>query len=137
MYCLSCIYETLRLRDIIMFNSKETLTDVIINYRTWSVGPDGTPDLSTVVLRTHLIKAGSRVAIDSSGCSMNSLVYADPHAFKPERWLSSILNEGIDGAHGDEAKAAQKKAHFTGFALGARGCIGKRFAEVEMLSTLR
>ena len=49
---------------------------------------------------------------------MNSFAYPDPHTFKPERWC------------GDP----DLKQHFTAFALGTRGCIGKRFAEVEMLA---
>ena len=48
---------------------------------------------------------------------MNSLSYSNPYAFKPERWDDPQL-----------------KQHFTGFALGTRQCIGKRFGEVEMLA---
>lgn len=102
-----------------MFNSKEAKQDVSITYHTWTNRPDGTPDPASITPRSHLIKAGSRITIDSMGCSMNPLIYANPKTFKPERWDDPEL-----------------KHHFTGFALGVRGCIGKRFAEVEMLAFL-
>ena len=118
-YCLNCMYETLRLRDTVQYVSKEAITDVTVTYHTWDHLDPGDYTKRPSVARTHTIKAGSRVYVDSSACSMDPSIYPDPHVFRPERWDDPSL-----------------KATFTPFALGLRGCIGRRFAEVEMLAFL-
>jgi cytochrome P450 len=80
------------------------------------------------VSKTHLIKKGSRVVIDTTACGLNPAVYADPTTFNPDRWAQQASQ--LDG------QAEELKKGFMGFAAGERGCIGRRFAEVEMLSFL-
>ena len=119
-YCLDCITETVRLRDSIQYMSKRTSEDVTVIYRTW------TDDEHDPISRTHTINAGSRVIVDSPACSVNPTTHSDPTAFRPERW----------GELDADGNSADRRNIFTGFSQGQRACIGKRFAEVEMLSFL-
>lgn len=111
-YTLATIYESIRLRDIVMTLPKLVEQDTVIPYTTWT--PNG-------VVSTHerRIPKGSHLIIDSPACSLNPFTWVDPHLFKPERFL----DEG-------------QKSLFTGFSAGQRVCIGKRFAEVEMVCFL-
>jgi cytochrome P450 len=55
--------------------------------------------------------------IDLAACSMNPSIFDAPRDFRPERWDDPQLRHS-----------------FMPFAMGPRSCIGRRFAEVEMLS---
>ena len=67
--------------------------------------------------------------------------------FKPERWVSSCPNEsytvdsGIDlGTDQEECPADKpftpKKGSFIPYSIGQRECVGKRFAQIEMLAVM-
>nr|XP_019043536.1 hypothetical protein I302_08115 [Kwoniella bestiolae CBS 10118]OCF22466.1 hypothetical protein I302_08115 [Kwoniella bestiolae CBS 10118] len=101
--------ETLRLRDIVSTIMKEAVTDVVVPYTSW----DSKGNLSP---RTHLVKKGSLFVVDSSATSLN------PHAWGPQ---SMEFNP---------RRRLGSTPPFTSFSLGARQCLGKRFAEVEMTS---
>ena len=70
----------------------------------------------------YLLPAGTQVVVALPLLHLREDVYADPHAFRPERWL-----EG-DGA----APYA-----FIPFGGGVRRCIGASFAPLEMKAVLR
>jgi cytochrome P450 len=53
----------------------------------------------------------------------NSAYYKDPFSFTPERWLHS---------HSSEEEVSKAQSAFTPFSIGARGCIGKSVAYMEL-----
>lgn len=111
-YTLAALYESIRLRDIVMTLPKLVVSETTIPYTTW--------DASGIITNhTRPLPAGAHLIIDSPACSMNPFTWTDPTVFRPERFL----DEGV-------------KNHFTGFSSGSRMCIGKRFAEVEMVCFL-
>ncbi|OCF61980.1 hypothetical protein L486_01646 [Kwoniella mangroviensis CBS 10435] len=106
---LAVCLESLRLRDIVSTIMKEAIDDVFVPYTTW----DGEGNMTT---RTHLVKKGSLFIIDSSATSI------DPHAW------------GSDNMEFNPRRHLGDTPPFVSFSLGARQCLGKRFAEVEMTS---
>ncbi|ORX37695.1 cytochrome P450 [Kockovaella imperatae] len=98
-----------------MFIPKVVLEDSLIPYTTWD--EDG-----NVSRHERFIRAGSHVVIDSPACSVNPFYWEDPLEFRPRR-------------HVDE-RGLHIKEGFTGFSIGQRSCIGKRFAEVESVALL-
>ena len=114
-YTLAVVYETLRLRDEVMFIPKLTSEDTWIPYTTWD-------NQGNVTRHSRFIKAGSHVLIDSPACQINPFYWDNPEGFDPKRHL------------GEEGK--NTKNGFTGFSMGQRVCIGKRFAEVESVAFL-
>jgi cytochrome P450 len=112
-YTLAMIYESLRLRDLVMTLPKLVAEDVIIPYTTWDA-------LGNITERTRLIRKGSHIIIDSPACQRNPRYWENPSKFDPTRHLGQA--------------GATKGPGYTGFSMGVRQCIGKRFAEVEMVS---
>ncbi|WVN86833.1 uncharacterized protein L203_102007 [Cryptococcus depauperatus CBS 7841] len=108
--CLAACYETVRLRDIVMTLPKMTKEDTVLPYTTWD-------DQGNISHHTHSVKKGSHVIIDSPAASRNPYQWKNPMVWDPTRFLDKENN-----------------ARFTGFSIGARQCIGKRFAEVEMVA---
>lgn len=111
-YTLATLYESIRLWDIVMTLPKLVIEDTLIPYTTW----DAEGNITTL---ERPLPKGSHLIIDSPACSLNPFTWSDPNVFRPERFL----DEGV-------------KNHFTGFSSGARMCIGKRFAQVEMVCFL-
>jgi cytochrome P450 len=111
---LATCYETMRLKDLVMTLPKVASEDVTLPYSKWA--PDG-----TVSENVHLIPKGSHVVIDSPAGHRNPHYWPSPTDFDPTRHL---------------ADATLYSPNFTGFSKGERKCIGKRFAEVEMVSFL-
>lgn len=109
-YALACIHESIRLRDIVMTLPKLLAEDCHLPYTTWDASGQATT-------HTRLLKAGSHLIIDSPACQRNPFTWSDPTAFRPERMLDD-----------------SQKGLSTGFSSGQRACIGKRFAEVEMVA---
>lgn len=94
--------------------------DTIIPYTTWT---DSTPPI--ISHHQQSIKAGSHLIIDSPACSRNPFNWSDPNTYDPTRWLEGSKREGDTGIE-----------NFTGFSSGVRVCIGKRMAEVEMITVI-
>lgn len=111
---LAVIYESLRLRDLVMTLPKLLAEDTIIPYTTWT-------DDGIVSHHTRTIKAGSHLIIDSPACSRNPFAYSNPEAFNPMRWIQKS-DMGVN--------------NFSGFSMGVRVCIGKRMAEIEMITVI-
>ncbi|RXK36383.1 hypothetical protein M231_06349 [Tremella mesenterica] len=112
---LACVYETLRLRDLISLNQKLALKDTVLPYTTWD-------DLGQITNHTHTIKKGSHVLVDFAASGQNPFFYRDPHRWDPSRW------------YGEEGN--KNRSHLFNFSAGPRACIGRRFAEVEMTAIL-
>lgn len=86
--------------------------DVQVPYTTWD-------DKGNTISHSRLLKKGSHLIIDSPACAINPFTWTDPMVFRPERMLDDKV-----------------KGLATGFSSGQRVCIGKRFAEVEMVAFL-
>jgi cytochrome P450 len=84
----------------------------------WAFGRRATQDLELLGYR---IPMGSTVVMSPYVTHRNPRYFADPLAFKPERWL--------------EGERPPKLAYFP-FGGGARGCIGEPFARLEAVLTL-
>jgi cytochrome P450 len=84
----------------------------------WAFGRRAAEDLELLGYR---IPRGSTVVMSPYVTHRNPRYFADPLAFKPERWL--------------EADRPPKLAYFP-FGGGARGCIGEPFARLEAVLTL-
>ncbi|KAH9904074.1 cytochrome P450 [Xylariomycetidae sp. FL2044] len=112
---LATAYEALRLRDLAMTLTKLVSRDTYIPYSTWD-------EAGEVSRSRRFIPKGSEVILDTTGCQLNPLYWDEPSEFRPSRFL---------GEEGNRARAG-----FLGFAKGERQCIGKRFAEVEMVCFL-
>ena len=111
---LAVIYESLRLRDLVMTLPKLVAEDTIIPYTTWD-------DNGTISHHTRAIKAGSHLIIDSPALSRNPFAWNNSETFDPMRWITRT-DPGIN--------------HFSGFSMGVRVCIGKRMAEIEMITVI-
>jgi len=73
---------------------------------------------SEVVFREKRIPAGSWMVVSPWTLHRHRRYWEAPDAFEPARWL--------------KADAAPAGARYIPFGLGARGCPGARFAEIEM-----
>lgn len=91
---------------------KIATVDPHLPYTTWR--SDG-----TIFHHCRAIKAGSHVIIDSPACQRNPHFWDKADEFRPERHLEVGVRD-----------------RFTGFSSGARQCIGKRLAEVEMVGLI-
>lgn len=111
---LAVLYESLRLRDLVMTLPKLVAEDTVIPYTTWT-------SEGVVSHHQHPVKAGSHIIIDSPACSVNPFTWTDAETFNPMRWV---------------IKTDMGVKHFTGFSMGVRVCIGKRMAEVEMITVI-
>jgi cytochrome P450 len=94
---------------------KQTTTDTLLPYTTWD-------SAGNITSHTYPIKAGSHVIIDSPASQRNPFYWSDPSTFNPRRHLGE--------------KGSETSSGYTGFSMGSRACIGKRFAEVEMVAFL-
>jgi cytochrome P450 len=88
--------------------------DTAIPYTTWFPGGESTEKIC-------IIPKGSHVVIDSPASQRNPYHWDDATEFRPTRHIS------------DQAVTSE---NFIGFSRGERRCIGKRFAEVEMVCFL-
>nr|XP_018263350.1 uncharacterized protein I303_04844 [Kwoniella dejecticola CBS 10117]OBR85508.1 hypothetical protein I303_04844 [Kwoniella dejecticola CBS 10117] len=118
-FCL----ESLRQNDSARLIFKYAIEDSLVPYTTWDKN-------GNVVEKTHLMKKGSLIGLDLPACQKNPYHWKESNEFNPRRHLprtsKNAEREGeVEGA-GD--------IPYLGFSLGGRQCIGRRFAEVEMVS---
>ena len=84
----------------------------------WSIAREATED---VTIAGHPIRRGTQVWMSQWCLHRDARSYADPLSFRPERW--------IDGP-------APPDGAYLPFGAGPRACIGKRFAQLEMVLVL-
>ncbi|WWD04334.1 hypothetical protein V865_002403 [Kwoniella europaea PYCC6329] len=91
--------------------------DSMLPYTTWN-------EAGEVTKREHLVKKGSLIYIDTPASQLNPFYWKDANEFNPRRHLGA-----------DDARASLNNAEvpFVAFSMGPRQCIGRRFAEVEII----
>lgn len=92
----------------------------------------GIPHFTTasVTYKDFFIPAGTVVAVQQYGISLDPVRYPDPHAFKPERYLGHPLKAGAYTG-GDP----NKRDHFA-FGAGRRICPGIHLSEASLFIAL-
>lgn len=89
------------------------------------IAPGGvTLDLSKEGQGKHHFPEGTVIGVPIYAIHHNKNYYPSPFSYVPERWLSS---KGTS-----ESDVAKAQSAFTPFSIGARGCIGKSLALMEM-----
>jgi cytochrome P450 len=87
----------------------------------WAMGREALED---VELGGYRVPKGTHLWLAPWVTHRDARWYADPEAFRPERWFDGELERSLpDGAYHP-------------FGLGPRSCIGKRFAELEAVLVL-
>ncbi|KZV68494.1 cytochrome P450 [Peniophora sp. CONT] len=102
-YTNAVVYEVLRMQPPVVAIPKRCTEDT-------SLGVSNQRGERTTIP----VPEGTIIMLDAMGLHYNPRHWADPHAFKPERFL------------GDWNRDA-----FIPFSTGARACIGRRFSETE------
>ncbi|RYP52381.1 hypothetical protein DL768_002412 [Monosporascus sp. mg162] len=107
-YLRACIDETLRLSPAL----PGTL---------WrEQAPEARSPKEPLLVDGHVIPDGTQIGVNTYALLHNDEYFPEPFAFKPERWQS-----------GSGFREASKEA-FVPFSLGARGCLGKSMAYLEV-----
>ncbi|KAH8829037.1 cytochrome P450, partial [Flagelloscypha sp. PMI_526] len=108
---LEVFMEALRLYPAGHIMIREAYEDTILTVPK-PIGEEGT--------YTVPIQKGTRINVDMIGVQYNPRYFEDPKVFKPSRW----------------AGVSPDSEQFTAFSVGARSCLGRKFALVESLSFL-
>ncbi|KAI8931197.1 hypothetical protein NX059_011547 [Plenodomus lindquistii] len=74
-----------------------------------------------------IVPAGTDVCCCTYAIQRRPEYFPDPHEFRPERWLPEFT---------DEAQIKLAKSAFVPFSAGARGCLGKNVAYMEMTTAM-
>lgn len=92
----------------------------------------------------HVLPAGCRVYLSSTGTHYNERYWKDPHVMDPRRWLSPEPNrwdpatdaaaEIPDAITSVADMPRHTKGTFLTFSEGARACLGRKFAQVEYVA---
>ncbi|KAI0485705.1 cytochrome P450 [Xylaria cf. heliscus] len=108
-YLRACIDESMRMSPPIA----GTL------WREQIVGSDA--DAGPLLIDGHIIPPGTHVGVNIYALHHNEEYFPEPFTFKPERFLS-----------GDVQGGEQSRKAFAPFSLGARGCMGRSMAYLEL-----
>ncbi|KAH8827540.1 cytochrome P450 [Flagelloscypha sp. PMI_526] len=108
---LESLMEALRLHPAGHILIREAYEDTVLTVPN-PVGEEGT--------YTVPVAKGTRVNVDMIGMQYNPRYFDEPEEFRPSRW------EGI----------SPDSEQVTAFSVGARACIGRKFAIIELLSFL-
>ncbi|KAI9351306.1 cytochrome P450 [Obelidium mucronatum] len=106
-YCLAIMNETLRMYPSVPNIPKFTASETV------SLGPFVFPPETSVCIATPALHFNPKVWGN------------DVHEFRPERFLGT-----------DESGRVVSQIGFAPFSEGPRGCLGKKFAQVEFVTTL-
>ncbi|KAK7750393.1 hypothetical protein SLS62_007692 [Diatrype stigma] len=115
-YLRACIDETLRISPPVT----STLWREAISPSSSS--SDGGHHEEPFIVDGHVIPPGVQVGVSAYCLHHNEAYFAEPFAFRPERWLAE---------HSGAAALARMHAAFCPFSLGGRGCAGKAMAYLE------
>jgi Cytochrome P450 len=80
----------------------------------------------------HVIKAGSKIAFDQIGKSLDPEFVDDPYAFRPERFLP----DAVEKRKGTKSEFLDHPFYGSAFGQGARRCPGSRVARNEVMTLL-
>ncbi|KAI0656081.1 cytochrome P450 [Cubamyces menziesii] len=97
----ACFLEASRIYPSGFMWIRDTAEDIVLEH----VGPNRDQRIP--------VPKGTRLVVDSIGLHHNPRLFPEPEAFKPERWYDVSENA------------------LTMFSMGARACIGRRFAITE------
>ncbi|KAI5452820.1 hypothetical protein NCC49_000565 [Naganishia albida] len=108
---LAVLYETLRLHPAVVYIPKYAMED------TWL--PDDPDNEQGGEGKRVFVPKGTECGIDTVGLHRHPRYWKNPNAFEPERFMEDYNRDA-----------------FAPFSAGARACIGRKFAEVEMVAVL-
>lgn len=97
---------------------------------------------TTLTINGHEIPipADTRVNIDIVSTQRNPKYWVNPHAFTPWRWLMSSDYVAPPESNNESSAHANllcpPKGAFIAFASGFRGCLGRKFAQVEFCTLI-
>ncbi|KAJ6595776.1 cytochrome P450 [Mycena vulgaris] len=103
---LAVFYEAARMFPAGHALIREATEDTVLNVPN-PVGEEGS--------NTIHIPKGTKIIVDMVGVQYNPRYFVDPELYKPSRWYGLPPDSEL----------------FTAFSVGARACIGRRFATVE------
>lgn len=114
-YLRACIKESLRYYPLTSANVRTTRQEL--------------------VLSGYTVPKGSEVAMIHLNIWRNPKYFSQPDEFIPERWLREKDVDGSDTSSTVGCPVATKPSHpfaYLPFGFGARSCIGRRIAEMEL-----
>jgi len=109
---LSAFLEAIRMIPPVYIMIRESAEDTVLKIPK-PVGQEGYTMLP--------IPKGTMVAADTIGLGYNPRYYSEPEKYKPSRWYDT---ENVESEL------------FTGFSVGTRACIGRKFAVIEAVAFL-
>ncbi|KAG2154041.1 cytochrome P450 [Suillus clintonianus] len=112
---LAAFYEAIRMFPSGVYLIREAKQDTVLNLS--GIGEE--PKLLPVAKGTHVV-------VDMVGVHYNPQYFSDPEEFKPARWYAD---------RSGKKDIADSEDH-TGFSVGPRSCLGKRFATTEAVCFL-
>jgi len=117
---LAVFYEALRLFPPVTYIPKTNVEDAQFVARVALSEEDMSDFTPGNKQRTVHIPKGSTIYLNVAGLHYNPRYWKDPYTFCPDRFL----------------EADWPKDAFMTFSAGARGCLGRRFAEIEAVLVL-
>jgi cytochrome P450 len=78
--------------------------------------------------RTLFVKKGTHVVVDLVGIHYHPRYYSDPEVYRPSRWYAKKQDQSSD--------VQEDSGDFTGFSVGTRSCIGRKYSSTEAVCFL-
>ncbi|KAG1905445.1 cytochrome P450 [Suillus fuscotomentosus] len=112
---LAAFYEGVRMFPSGVYLIREAKQDTVLNLSGIGEEPKMLP-----------VKKGTHVIVDMIGVHYNPEYFPDPEEFKPARWYANSTSNAYIAGGEDH----------TGFSVGPRSCLGKKFATTEAVCFL-
>ena len=127
-YCQGVMNEALRLFPPIVTVPKLCTADTTLTLPTSSSSLSPSPS-------SFRVPKGAEVFLHVYSVHRNPKHYVEPEAFKPRRWRKAREKEG-GGGKGEEQYMDIDPFAFVPFSLGERSCLGRRFGQMTVMTTL-
>ena len=88
-----------------------------------------------IAIDGHYIPQGTVVGVAAYVVQHDKEAFPEPWRFRPERWIVGSFPHA-DGEAVSKAAVSRAREAMCPFSLGARGCIGKKLAYIEMRTAL-
>lgn len=128
-YTFGFMYETFRL-----YPSVTIITKMVSKSTFITVYPENEPP------RQHLLPAECRVYLNVNAVHYHERYWPEPLEIKPERWMNETTVQGHKNPSDKKVDASDRARQVRGtlmtFSGGARGCLGRKFAQAEYISML-